>query len=280
MCAVVVNAADVLRCQEKRVACLSHGDIKASAKNLIAFAGLFQLLLHVAPNLVGQLDAARIIPQRIAAEIEAVHKWVHVERSSTNAGIFSGVVSQGRFRSPRSDFLKQRQFFFRSRSSDWFIGIFDGPVVVRAKGSLVVLPLLGALRSNVRGNVVHHRTRQALPRCERRVVGLLLDLNRLSKANSLERFVPKQDTFTNGVAVFQGNRVIEPENDGLLGTREFSRTFLLFQPPAVDIAAAGFKVGVGAVVLNLGEEMADAVVSKPGTETRRRQLGEAVTEMN
>ena len=112
------------------------------------------------------------------------------------------------------------------------------------------------------------------------VVGLLLDLNRLSKANSLEGFVPKQDTFANGVAVFEGNRVIEPENDGLLGTRELSRTFLLFQPPAVDIAAAGFKVAVGAVVLNLGEEMAHAVVSKPGSETRRRQLGEAVTEMN
>src|SRR5207302_7714973 len=137
-----------------------------------AFAGLFQLLLHVAPNLVGQLDAARVIPQRIAAEIESVHQGVHVERSSTNAGIFIGVVSQGRLRSPRRDSLKQRQFFFRSRSSDWFIGIFDGPVVVRAKGSLVVLPLLDALRSNVRGNVVHHRTRQTLPGCERSVIGL------------------------------------------------------------------------------------------------------------
>src|SRR5262245_26968485 len=96
----MVHTTYVLRSQEQRIGRLAESGIKAAPQYLITLAGFLQPLLHVAKDFTGQSDAMRIILQRVGAQIEAVHYWIHVE-SRTKTRIFISVVSQLWFGSSR-----------------------------------------------------------------------------------------------------------------------------------------------------------------------------------
>src|SRR6516162_5517793 len=111
------------------------------------------------------------------------------------------------------------------------------------------------------------------------VIRLLFDLDRILESNALERFVPQQDAFADGIAVFNRYGVFHPEHDGLLRRREWRGWILLLQPPAVDVPPAGLEIPVATVVFHLREEVPDAVVGQTWPEPWPRQFGNAVAEM-
>lgn len=49
---------------------------------------------------------------------------------------------------------------------------------------------------------------------------------------------------------------------GCFGGESGAEGSCFFKTPAIDIALAGFEIGIRAVVFDLGEEMPDAVVGK------------------
>ncbi len=97
--AAVIYAANVLRREEKRVARFSEGRSETAPEDLVALAGLLELLFDVRPNLLGQFNAVRVILQRIAAQVKAVHHGVHV-KTGTKSCVFVSCVSQFGVRRP------------------------------------------------------------------------------------------------------------------------------------------------------------------------------------
>ena len=68
------------------------------------------------------------------------------------------------------------------------------------------------------------------------VVGLLADLDRVDEAGLLEGLVPFQDAVADRLAILERDRLLDPEDDRLLGRRELGRRIGLLQVPAIDVA--------------------------------------------
>ena len=92
------------------------------------------------------------------------------------------------------------------------------------------------------------------------VVRHLSDDEGVLEADFFEGLIPEQRAFLDPVAVFERDRVFEPEHDGFFGRRQFRGRVRLFQLPTMNVAHIGRTGMVRSEILLHVEEIAHAVV--------------------
>ena len=109
-------------------------------------------------------------------------------------------------------------------------------------------------------------------------VGLLTDLDRGGEAGLLEGVVPGLDPLADRLAVLEGNRLLDPEDDRLLRRRDDGRRVGLLEMPAVDEPHEAVLVDLLREVLEGRDEVAHAVVREPRSVAVLRQQAQRVVD--
>ena len=101
-------------------------------------------------------------------------------------------------------------------------------------------------------------------RLPRRIIRLLPHFDRVVEARLLERLVPLQNAVANRLAILERNRLLQPEDDRLLGRRHLRARIGLLQVPPRDVPHEPVVVALLlGEILEHREEVADAVVRQP-----------------
>ena len=114
------------------------------------------------------------------------------------------------------------------------------------------------------------------------LVLLLANFDGVPEADFLKGFIPLQNALANVGPVFIRHRLLDPEDDLLLGRGQLVFVFGIglspLQPPTIDVTQERRVLTVGAEILDHAEEMPDAVVGQAWLVAGVRQLDQAVMQ--
>ena len=107
------------------------------------------------------------------------------------------------------------------------------------------------------------------------VVGLQFDPQRILEADLFEGLVPFEDAGLDRLTIFFRDVAVEPVDDRLFRLGQRGLRILFFQAPALDVIDLGEGRDIVGEVPATRDEMADAIVGRPGVH-RLGKLGHAV----